>query len=146
MEPGEIDVITIGMMTRGKAIAGPEFVRATQLAHAYGREVATYFETYDVFVSSTLGSPPIRTGELRGLPLDLHGYAPRLFAFMPNTQAFNVTGQPAMSVPLGWSRGGLPIGVQFVGRGGDEATLLRLAGQLEAAAPWAGKRPKGFGG
>lgn len=62
-------------------------------------------------------------------------------AFMPNTRVFNLTGQPAMSVPLGWTGDGLPIGVQFVAAMGDEATLFRLAGQLEAEAPWAGRRP-----
>jgi Asp-tRNA(Asn)/Glu-tRNA(Gln) amidotransferase A subunit family amidase len=55
---------------------------------------------------------------------------------MPNTQAFNNTGQPAMTVPLAQSRAGLPIGMQFVARMGDEATLFRLAGQLEQARPW----------
>jgi amidase len=59
-----------------------------------------------------------------------------LFSFMPNTQAFNNTGQPAMTVPLAWSVSGLPIGVQFVGRMGAEAMLFRLAGQLEQARPW----------
>ena len=79
-------------------------------------------------------------GYLHGEPLDLAGYAQRLFAFMPNTQAFNVTGQPAASIPLAMSRGGLPIGVQFVARQGEDALLLSLAGQLERAAPWAGRR------
>ena len=79
-------------------------------------------------------------GYLHGEPLDLEGYAGRLFAFMPNTQAFNVTGQPAASIPLAMSSGGLPIGVQFVARQAEDALLLSLAGQLERAAPWAGRR------
>jgi amidase len=62
-------------------------------------------------------------------------------AYTPNTQLFNQTGQPAMSVPLQWSNDGLPMGVQLAARFGDEATLFRLAAQLEAARPWAGKKP-----
>ena len=63
-------------------------------------------------------------------------------AYTPNTQLFNQTGQPAMSVPLFWNAAGLPIGVQIAARFGDEATLFRLAAQLEAARPWAGKKPR----
>ena len=55
---------------------------------------------------------------------------------MPNTQAFNNSGQPCMSIPLAWSAGGLPLGIQFVGRMADEATLFRLAAQIEQATPW----------
>jgi amidase len=73
------------------------------------------------------------------------GIAERLaadtFAFMPWTPVFNVTGQPAMSVPLFWTDGGLPIGAHFVGRFGDEATLFQLAGQLERARPWSDRKP-----
>ena len=65
----------------------------------------------------------------------------RSAAFVPFTYVSNATGQPAMSVPLFWNDAGLPIGTHFVGRFGDEATLFRLAGQLEAARPWAGRRP-----
>jgi amidase len=83
-------------------------------------------------------------GWLRGDPPDMHGYNRRLFDFMPNTQAFNITGGPAMTVPLSWSGEGLPIGVQFVGRPADEGTLFSLAGQLERAQPWAAKRPTGL--
>jgi len=62
--------------------------------------------------------------------------AEQFFSFMPYTPLFNATGQPAMSVPLYWNDAGLPIGMQFVCRYGDEATLFRLAGQLEKARPW----------
>ncbi len=65
----------------------------------------------------------------------------KTFDFMPYTPVFNVTGQPAMSVPLHWNAEGLPIGMHFVGRYGDEATLLRVAGQLEQAQPWSAKTP-----
>jgi amidase len=68
----------------------------------------------------------------------------RTFAYMPFTPMFNATGQPAMSVPLHSNAAGLPIGMQLVGRLGEDATLLRLAGQLERAQPWFKRRPAGF--
>jgi Asp-tRNA(Asn)/Glu-tRNA(Gln) amidotransferase A subunit family amidase len=72
---------------------------------------------------------------------DLSGYGDKLYSFMPNTQQFNVTGSPSVSVPLAWSDDGLPIGIMFSARNGDEATLFRLAAQLEKARPWAHRRP-----
>ena len=140
LEDGEVDLITRAMASRGARVTGAAYVLGMQTLHAAGRAVAAIHERFDVLLSSTLGSPPIPKGSLRGDPLDLAGYGPRLFAFMPNTQLFNVTGQPAMTVPLAWSKSGLPIGIQFVAPMGDEATLFRLAGQLEKARPWADKR------
>jgi amidase len=67
--------------------------------------------------------------------------AKRVFDWIACPPLFNVTGQPAMSVPLAWNAAGLPIGMHFAGRWGEEATLFRLAGQLEAAQPWFGRRP-----
>jgi len=140
LEDGEVDLITRAMASRGARVTGAAYVLGMQTLHAAGRAVAAIHERFDVLLSSTLGSPPILKGSLRGDPLDLAGYGPRLFAFMPNTQLFNVTGQPAMTVPLAWSKAGLPIGIQFVAPMGDEATLFRLAGQLEQARPWADRR------
>jgi len=145
LEDGEVDLITRAMASRGARVTGAAYVQGMQTLHAAGRAVAAIHERFDVLLSSTLGSPPIPKGSLRGDPLDLGGYGPRLFAFMPNTQLFNVTGQPAMTVPLAWSKAGLPIGIQFVAPMGDEATLFRLAGQLEQARPWADRRAP-FGG
>jgi Asp-tRNA(Asn)/Glu-tRNA(Gln) amidotransferase A subunit family amidase len=133
IEPGEVEPLTMAMYRRGQQVTGADYVRAIAAIHAYGRAVATFFEHHDVLLLSTLGSPPIPVGHLTEPGAD---YVERLFAFMPNTQAFNNTGQPAMTVPLAWSRSGLPIGVQFVGRMGEESLLFRLAGQLEQARPW----------
>ena len=126
-------MLTWGMYRRGAGVSGASYVRGLAAIHAYGRAVAALFETYDVVLLSTLGSPAIPIGHLTE---DLRRFSERLFAFMPNTQAFNNTGQPAMTVPLAWSKTNLPIGLQFVGRMGDEATLFRLAAQLEVAKPW----------
>ncbi len=138
VEPHEVEGLTLALARQGEAVPAAAYIQSIQTAHAFGRAVARYFETYDVLLTSTMGRPPVPVGWLRGG--DRAGYVDRLFSFMSNTQAFNITGQPAMTVPLAWSQGGLPIGLQFVGRMGDEAGLFRLAGQLEQAAPWADKR------
>ena len=133
IEAGEIEAPTMATYRRGGAVSASAYVRGLQALHAYARAEAQLFETYDVLLLSTLGSPAIPIGWILEDPKQI---AERLFAFMPNTQAFNNTGQPAMTVPLAWSKAGLPIGMQFVARMGDEATLFRLAGQLEKARPW----------
>ena len=90
---------------------------------------------------STLAQLPVPLGYMNTNAADLTHYGEKLYSFMPNTQPFNVNGSPAMSVPLHMSDDGLPIGMMFAARPGDEATLFRLAGQLEKAAPWAQRRP-----
>lgn len=138
IEPGEIEGLTMATYRRGSAVTASTYVQGLQALHAYARVEAELFESYDVLLLSTLGSPAIPIGYVLE---DTSLIAERLFAFMPNTQAFNNTGQPAMTVPLAWSRSGLPIGMQFVARMGGEATLFRLAGQLEQARPWFARIP-----
>jgi len=135
---GEIEAGTLATYRRGQTVTAGAYVRGLQALHAYTRAEAQLLETYDVLLLSTLGSPAIPIGWLFEEPKKI---AERLFAFMPNTQAFNNTGQPAMTVPLAQSRSGLPIGLQFVARMGGEATLFRLAGQLEQARPWFDRNP-----
>ncbi|HEY8004442.1 MAG TPA: amidase [Phenylobacterium sp.] len=138
IEEGEIEAPTMATYRRGQKVTAAAYVRGIQALHAYTRAEAQLFETYDVLLLSTLGSPAIPIGWILEDPQQI---GERLFAFMPNTQAFNNTGQPAMTVPLAWSQGGLPIGLQFVARMGAEATLFRLAGQLEQARPWFDRTP-----
>jgi len=125
--------------------------------------MAQFHERHDLYLTPTVAFPPVKIGELKPKPaeekamrivnslnlgrvLRLSGIADKLalesLAKTPYTQLANLTGQPAMSVPLYWTRENLPIGVQFIGRFGDEATLFRLAGQLEKARPWFDRRPK----
>jgi amidase len=103
--------------------------------------VARFFGDYDIWLTPTLAEPPVPLGTFDPTPDDPLQVLTRAAAFAPFTQICNVTGQPAMSVPLCWNDAGLPVGTHFVGRFGDEATLLRLAAQLEQAQPWADRRP-----
>ena len=98
--------------------------------------MAEFHRAYDLVVSPTLATPPPPLGVLRTDNHDLEAYRHELFAFMPFTQLFNLTGQPSMTVPLSWSQANIPIGVMFSAPFGGEATLFRVAGQLEAARPW----------
>lgn len=133
VEAGEIEGLTMATYRRGAGVKASDHVRGLSTLHAYTRAQAKLFESYDVLLLSTLGSPAIPIGWVLETPELI---AERLFAFMPNTQAFNNTGQPAMTVPLAQSASGLPIGVQFVARMGAESILFQLAGQLEQARPW----------
>lgn len=99
-----------------------------------------WLSKYDVILSPVLGKPPVELGYVAGW-VPFEELQARLMAYVGYTPVQNVAGAPAMSVPLHWTAGGLPVGVQFAGRAGDEATLLGLAYQLEAAQPWAHRRP-----
>ncbi len=161
----DFDLATFGLGMLGKAFSGKDYAAASRYLQTSARKVAHFFEGYDLLLTPTLSQPPVKTGSLQpvGLKRLLIGLLGRLdwgrvikwlglidqiagetFEFIPWTPVFNVTGQPAMSVPLFWSEEKLPIGMHFVSKFGDEATLLRLAGQLEKEAPWAEKAPEGF--
>ena len=133
IEQDEIEPLTWAMFRRGQSVSGGDYVRGLAAIHAYGRAMAGLFETYDVLLLATLGGPAIPVGYLTE---DSNRGTERLFEFMPNTQAFNNSGQPCISMPLAWSAGGLPLGILFVGRMAVEATLFRLAAQIEQATPW----------
>lgn len=141
-------------------ITAAEYAQAIDTMHAAHRTLAPFFETYDVFLTPTAARPPVLIGELAPKPserilmrlLRLLPFRPLLLKALdalaknaldatPNTMLFNMTGQPAVSLPLWWNQAGLPIGTQWVAPFGDEARLFRLAAQLEVARPWIGRRP-----
>jgi amidase len=126
----------------GRDVSASAYLSAVEALHAYTRRMASWWTSgFDVLLSPTLGEPPPRLGELVA-PADnpLAGLA-RSASLVPFTAAFNITGQPAVSLPLCWNAAGLPIGVQLVAAYGREDLLFRVAAQLEAARPWAQRRP-----
>ncbi|HET9581560.1 MAG TPA: amidase, partial [Gemmatimonadota bacterium] len=133
--------LTWALYERGKKISAAEYLLALQGLQQMARPVAGFFLEHDLWLTPTLAEPPFELGTLDFPADELDAAFGRAFAFTPFTSLFNVTGQPAMSVPVGWSAAGLPIGVQFAARYGDEATLFRLAAQLEEARPWGERRP-----
>ena len=137
----EVEPLTWRLYQQGKGHSAYDYARALAFIHRFGRALGEFMQRYDVLMTSTLGTPPLKLGELSSTDPDPAAYYPVFAAFMPNTQAFNHSGQPAMSVPLAWTDDGLPVGVQFAAATGGEALLFRLAGQLETAQPWADRRP-----
>ena len=134
---------TIGEETAVESLktGATDYVAAQLDAFRIARSLAEFFETCDIFLCPTLCLPPVKIGELDTMANDLSGITPLLRRYMPATSMFNMSGQPAMSVPLAWNHAGLPLGMMFSARLGDEATLFRLAGQLEQVRPWRDKLP-----
>jgi amidase/6-aminohexanoate-cyclic-dimer hydrolase len=141
MTDGDFEILTLASANNAQKASGTDYVAAQLSAFQISRSLATFFESYDVFLCPTLCLPPLRIGELNTMSEDLSHIAPILRRYMPATSMFNMSGQPAMSVPLAWNPAGLPLGMMFAGRFGDEATLFRLAAQLEQVCPWKDKLP-----
>jgi amidase len=137
----EMEPLGWALVGLGRALNGAQYLAAVHGLQQITRQIAASFEEIDVLLTPTLGEPPLPLGALDSPPGEPLAGLFRWAAYVPFTPPFNVTGQPAISLPMHWNEAGLPIGVQFVGRFGDEETLLSLAGQLEQAAPWAGRRP-----
>jgi amidase len=139
--PEDVERVTWMMAEKGRQDSGAAYAAAIQALHGIGRTLAPFFERYDLLITPTLAQPPVKLGHLDMMLDDLKTFTDRLAAYMPFTPIFNITGQPAASLPLHWTADGLPVGVQLAARFGDEATLFRLASQIEAAAPWRDRRP-----
>ena len=140
-QPDEVETVTWATAKLGERVSGADYVRATQSAHRLGRQMAAFHADWDVLLTPGLATVPVKLGWIDMMMGDVDEYWRRVFTFSPFTVWFNLTGQPAMMLPLGRSPEGLPIAVQIVARYGDEATLFRLAAQLEAARPWFERKP-----
>ncbi|WP_315836953.1 amidase [Bradyrhizobium prioriisuperbiae] len=139
----DFERMTLGIAGGAQRVTAADYLSAQAGAFQITRSLASFFTTCDVFLSPTLCSPPLRIGELNTMAneRDLMAVRGMMRRLCPGTSMFNISGQPAMSVPLGWSAEGLPLGMMFAARFGDEATLFRLAAQLEAERPWKHRRP-----
>lgn len=149
---------TLILAAIGRATSSVAYVDAVQKRHEHTRRLTTFFESYDLLMTPSLATPPPKTGEFdlpaalqKGADLLLKTRTASMLRFtgivddmvdknlgwVPYTQLANITGRPAISLPLHWTAAGLPLGVQFVAPLAGEAVLIRLAAQLEQALPWA---------
>ena len=161
--PRDFEATTWLFALLGKQYRADELATAINTLHKAGPVMARFHETYDILLTPTLSKPPIPMDTVKAKGLEgvsqkiaarlsagrvvkwmggLQQTVDQVFGFIPYPPVFNMTGQPAMSVPLEWNEAGLPIGMHFAARFGDEATLFRLAAQLEEASPWVEKLPK----
>ena len=139
--PDQFEPLTWALYEMGRQQSASAYLLAVTALQRVARDIAHFFVNYDVWLTPTLAEPPVPLGTFDSPPQNpLQGLF-RAAAFVPFTPICNVTGQPAMSVPLFWNADGLPVGTHFIGRFGDEATLFRLGAQLEAARPWSERRP-----
>jgi Asp-tRNA(Asn)/Glu-tRNA(Gln) amidotransferase A subunit family amidase len=133
--PDDLEPINLRNVRSGRAASGIEHARARDTLHAASRALGRFMQEYDVILSPTMASVPPKLGTL-GLSQPYERFVAAASAASAFTSLFNMTGQPAMSVPLHWTASGVPVGAMFAGRFGDEATLFRLAAQLETQQPW----------
>ena len=133
---GLLEPITVACFEAGARHDGVAYEAALRHAQRVAHAMEEFFERFDLLLTPTLAEPPMPLGQLDMQTDDWDSYFQHLLDVIPFTPLFNVTGGPAASVPLGWSGDGLPIGVQFGAAVGSEATVLRLARELEQAKPW----------
>jgi amidase len=123
----------------GRAMTATQYLQARAFVGQWARRMAEFWTTYDLLLTPTLGGRPPELGWFTADGPEREGV--RIASMIPYTAQFNMTGQPAISLPLHWTPDGLPVGVQLVARYGREDVLVRIASQLEQAAPWADRHP-----
>nr|WP_198346461.1 amidase [Nocardioides sp. MAH-18] len=135
--------LTRWLSERGRAVSGPEFGLAIGAMRRFAAGALTALAPYDVVLTPTLATPPLPVGAMRDDDHPERDFEAQK-AFTPWTSAWNVTGMPAVSLPVHWTDDGLPVGVMLAGRPAEEELLLALAAQVEEASPWQDRRPPGW--
>jgi amidase len=140
--PGDVEPLTLALAEEGRQRTSGQYLAAVSQHHLVSRMVAGWYESgFDLLLTPTLGEPPPPLGSFDDSGEDPIAALMRGVQTAAFTALFNVTGQPAISLPLHWTEDGLPIGVQLVAPFGAEDALLRVAAQLEEARPWAARIP-----
>ena len=143
--PDELESLTRAFWEMGQTVSAGRYLAAIETLQRFSRRVAAFFGDYELFLNPTMSLPPLPLGVMVSTPEALlHSVEVSAPSVAYSGVIANITGQPAMSVPLHWSDAALPIGMHFLGRYADEATLIRVASQLEEARPWAERRPPVF--
>lgn len=136
----DVEPVTWFVAQSGRSIDGLAYAAARDTFDQAARDMAAFHEDWDLLLSPTLAQPPVELGRLGLSPKDFRQYANDVSVFSPYTSLANITGQPAISLPLRNDAAGLPSGAMFLARFGEEETLLSLAAALERELPWAGRR------
>jgi len=139
----ELQPLTRHLRARGREVDGSAFALAVIGLQVIARQVIVAASTYDVLLSPTLAQPPLPVGAIRDTTDPARDFEDNK-RFTPFTALYNLTGQPAVSLPLGWTAAGLPVGMMLAGRPAGDAALLTVAAQIEAAVPWHRRRPAGW--
>lgn len=140
-----LEGLTMNTYAIGREFTAAQYLIAVETLQRLSRRFAAFFERYDVWVIPAIGCPPLKVGIIDFQSPSSTLLDEKIRTFTHVNPVYNITGQPALSLPLHWTADGLPLGVLFGGRYGDEATLFRLAGQIEAAKPWKDRRPPVWG-
>jgi amidase len=135
----EIEPRNVGHRRAGRELSAVAYLQTRAWLAMWARRMADWWNDHDLLVTPTLGAPPPELGWFTAAGPEQEG--PRIASFIPYTAQFNMTGQPAISLPLHWTPDGLPVGVQLAAAYGREDILIRVASQLEQAAPWSDRRP-----
>jgi amidase len=135
----EIEQRNAAYRRAGRQLSAAAYLQSRAWIGMWARRMADWWSSHDLLLTPTLGAPPPELGWFTAEGPEEE--ANRIASFIPYTPQFNMTGQPAVSLPLHWTPGGLPVGVQLVAAYGREDLLVRIASQLEQAAPWSQRHP-----